>query len=388
MRPPSPPKNGFTNIDGTSADIILSAAFNPSGNRIALASADHKIRVYDAGPDNAWTSLDQWRGHDGEVLDVRWIGPTLGQAFGTIGGDNKFKLWREDPSQPLNGGRRFRCIFSQSPSNHLPYVSLDIKTVKADAWVVLMAHDACLSLLEPTESGSLTAWKETDSIYPFGQQPRSAEPRYGLSLHQAERPCYDAVIAGLDANALSLAVSATHIIKVMRALKPDESGYRFYEMLEIVTDASLINDLAWAPGCIRPYDYIAAACDDGSVHLFEITTPHEGNSESGGLPRSSGSEVARAGIQATMSKNTPSGIGAGLAGASRAAARDSSGSARIKHEWKALAKLQPDNSGPVWKVRWMHDGSTLVSTGDSGKVHLWRQNIKGDFVEFAETGPS
>ena len=70
MRPPSPAKNGFTNIDTTSADIILSAAFNPSGNRIALASADHRIRVYDAGPDQAWTSLDQWRGHDGEVLDV------------------------------------------------------------------------------------------------------------------------------------------------------------------------------------------------------------------------------------------------------------------------------------------------------------------------------
>ena len=70
MRPSSPAKNGFTSIDQTAADIILSAAFNPSGTRIALASADHKIRVYDAGRDNAWTSVDQWRGHDGEVLDV------------------------------------------------------------------------------------------------------------------------------------------------------------------------------------------------------------------------------------------------------------------------------------------------------------------------------
>ena len=225
-----------------------------------------------------------------------------------------------------------------------------------------MTHDACLSLFEPTEPESLTAWKETDSVYPFGQQPRSAEPRYGLSLHQAERPCYDAVIAGLDANALSLAVSATHIIKIMRALKPDESGYRFHEMLEIVTDTSLINDLAWAPGCIRPYDYIAAACDDGSVRIFEITTPHEGDSESSSLPRSSGLAVAHAGAQSTMSRNAPSGIGAGLAGASRATARDSFGSPRIKHEWKAVAKLQTDDSRPVWRVRWMHDGDLLLTT--------------------------
>ena len=220
-----------------------------------------------------------------------------------------------------------------------------------------MTHDGCLSLLEPTEPESLTAWKETDSIYPFGQQPRSAEPRYGLSLHQAERPCYDAILAGLDANALSLAVSATNIIKIIRALKLDESGYQLHNMLEIATDISLINDLAWAPGCIRPYDYVAAACDDGSVRIFEISTPHEVDSASGIVPRSSGLTNFHGRTQNTASRNTPSGIGAGLAGASRAAARDSSGSPKIKHEWKAIGKLQPDDSQPVWKVRWMHDGT-------------------------------
>lgn len=31
-------------------------------------------------------------------------------------------------------------------------------------------------------------------------------------------------------------------------------------------------------------------------------------------------------------------------------------------------------------------GNALVSTGDSGKAHLWRRDLNGDFLEFAETG--
>lgn len=29
-------------------------------------------------------------------------------------------------------------------------------------------------------------------------------------------------------------------------------------------------------------------------------------------------------------------------------------------------------------------GSALASTGDSGKLHLWKQNLDGEFIEFAQ----
>lgn len=70
MKPSSSDKPGFTSINQTAADIVLSAAFSPSGNRIALCSADHKIRVYDVALDKSWNLVDQWRGHDAEVLDA------------------------------------------------------------------------------------------------------------------------------------------------------------------------------------------------------------------------------------------------------------------------------------------------------------------------------
>lgn len=282
----------------------------------------------------------------------------MGYVFGTIGGDNKFKLWREDPSQAPKGGRRFRCIFSQSPSNHVAYISFDFKTVKHEVWLVLITRDGLLSLLEPSEPESLSVWKELDTMYPFGQHSRGTEPRCTVSLHQSERPCYNAVIAGLDPKALSLAVSATNLIKIFRAIKPDEGNYQFHEMVELATDAPMINDVSWASGCIRPFDLIAAACDDGTVRIFEVNTPHIVESLSVAASESRISPGTSTRETTTNSQNAPSGIGAGLAGVSRAAAaaRNVAGITKINHEWKEVANLSHDDNSAVWKVRWVNDG--------------------------------
>lgn len=67
---PDQPKNGFTTVDHEAQDVLLAAAFNPSGTRIATCSADHRIRVYDIGANDHWSVVDQWRGHDAEVSEV------------------------------------------------------------------------------------------------------------------------------------------------------------------------------------------------------------------------------------------------------------------------------------------------------------------------------
>lgn len=63
-------EHGFNNFDHGAADVVLAVAFNSSGSRLALGSADHKIRVYDIEQDETSTLVDQWRGHDAEVLDA------------------------------------------------------------------------------------------------------------------------------------------------------------------------------------------------------------------------------------------------------------------------------------------------------------------------------
>ena len=63
-------QQGFRKFEHGAVDIVLAAAFNATGTRLTLASADHRIRVYAIDTNGMWTVLDQWRGHDAEILDA------------------------------------------------------------------------------------------------------------------------------------------------------------------------------------------------------------------------------------------------------------------------------------------------------------------------------
>ena len=64
---------GFQSFENVATDAVLAISYNLSGTRYAVASADHKVRIYDSGKqyDNGQVTLmDQWRAHDAEILDV------------------------------------------------------------------------------------------------------------------------------------------------------------------------------------------------------------------------------------------------------------------------------------------------------------------------------
>ena len=65
--------SGFQSFENAAADAVLAISYNPSGTRYAVASADHKVRIYDSGnqySNGQSTLMDQWRAHDAEILDV------------------------------------------------------------------------------------------------------------------------------------------------------------------------------------------------------------------------------------------------------------------------------------------------------------------------------
>ena len=294
---------------------------------------------------------------------VQWISSSLGQFFATIGGDNKLKIWQEDPSQRITKGRRFRCVYSQSPPNQVSYVSFGFKSVKHDIWLALITHDGSLSLSEPSDPESVSAWNQIDQLYPFGQHHRGTEARFRISFHRSEAPSSNALQAGLDPKAISLAVSALNFIKIYRAIKPEDSSegnYQFYEMLHTEIDNALINDLAWAPGCLRPFDVVAAACDDGTVRIFHIDTPNELGDSTGVRATKAQQEDASQVAQARVAATGPSGIGAGLAGMSRIAIsrHGIANNIGLKHVSKEVAVLPNEEGTPVWKVRWIYDGKS------------------------------
>ncbi|KAI4287325.1 MAG: hypothetical protein L6R35_003420 [Caloplaca aegaea] len=254
---------------------------------------------------------------------------------------------------------------------------------QGDAWILVDQWR------EPSEPESLHQWREVDTVFPFGQHSRGSETVFRLSLHQAETPCYGALSAGVDPNTISFCLSADTSIKILRATRSDEGNYRIHEMLEVNSMASKIHDISWAPGSIRPHDLIAAACNDGRVRVYALTTLQGSQLTPTGLGHGQESPPKERHSSSLATRQNPSGIGAGLAGVSRGdLTRRPSGGVRIQHSWKEIALLPHEAGAPVWRVRWTQDGSTIASTGDSGKLRLWKQDLKGDFIEFAETGPA
>lgn len=283
--------------------------------------------------------------------------------------------------------------------------------INNDVFLCLMTHDGLLSLFEPIDPETLKSWSQIDSFYPFGQCPRGTEARFSLSFQQSESKSQsiNTSDAGDDHSAISLAVSAMNSIKVFHVTKSDdpEGNYQLYEVLTIHTDTAQINEVAWAPGCLRPYGVIAVACDDGTVRIFEVEGHDESEEASRGVAARPSQSNGSSKNASTDLRNAPSGIGAGLAGMSRNTLIRRDSSKELKYEYRQAGVLVHQDGAPVWKVRWFYDGpslytvfqfesisltlyigSALASTGDNGKVHLWRESLSGKYLEFAETEPA
>ena len=302
---------------------------------------------------------------------VQWIDCTLGQLLATIGGDNKIKLWREDPSRAHIRGRRFKCIFSQAPSNNVAYVAFDYITRDQDLYLALMSHTGLLTLMVPTDPTSLSSWRDVDAFYPFDQQTRGSEPRFSISFHQAAGPSAQALLAGLDPDAMSLAISTASSLKVFRATKHEEENYHLQEVVEIPIEVTLINSIAWAPGCNQPNDIIALACDDSTVRLLEITVQKPPASILSTRSQSAQPSMRR---DSANLRTAPSGITAGLAGIDRSReARIGVKGINLKHGGQEIAMLEHDEGGSVSRVKWNIDGSYCRIEAHEVKLTVCRE---------------
>ncbi|KAJ1612539.1 hypothetical protein OJ252_1225 [Cryptosporidium canis] len=64
------------------------------GRRLATASSDHTIRVFDVSTDQP-TFLAELRGHEGPVWQVCWAHPTFGSVLASCSYDKKVLVWKE-----------------------------------------------------------------------------------------------------------------------------------------------------------------------------------------------------------------------------------------------------------------------------------------------------
>ncbi|KAF2264065.1 WD40 repeat-like protein [Lojkania enalia] len=368
-------------------DLVLAVDFNYFGTRMVTASSDHRLKVWDK-KDDSWALIESWKAHDAEIVDVKWNGPFMGEVVGSIGEDGRCKLWQEDVTEVPMSSSRFKLITNLVSQTHAPFMSLDFKNIMQETWLALITRDGHLSVYEPVDQSSLAEWSLLADHYVCRDNPpeRHEEVGFKVVFHKEKLPCWTAIMAGLDRKSLSLAVAAMKDVLIFRT----DKAKKFYHIATLKGARGIIRDLAWANGSMRGFDILATASKDGAIRIYELSTPRSDKASTSGTSSSATvTETVSSPSPSRPRKNAPSGIGAGLAGASKAPDQSHDNNEQYPGRIRQVAKLTDEltnHHGAVWRVAFSQMGDLLVSTGDDGTIRTWKKAVNGRWEEYAEIG--
>lgn len=286
----------------------------------------------------------------------------MGEVIGSIGEDGRCKLWQEDVTEVPMSGNRFKLITNLGSQTNAPFMSLDFKNIMQETWLALITRDGLLTVYEPIDQSSLNEWDLIAEHWVCASNPpeRQEEVGFKVVFHKEKLPCWTAIMAGLDRKSLSLAVAAMNTVLIFRTDKTK----RFFKAAELKGARQIIRDVAWANGSMRGHDVLATASKDGAIRIYEVSTPRSDKSTTAG--NSSGStatETISSPQPGKSRKNTASGIGAGLAAASKAPDHTQDNEqypGRIRQVTKLVDELT-NHHGAVWRVAFSQMGMSVLS---------------------------
>jgi nucleoporin SEH1 len=281
-----------------------------------------------------------------------------------------------------------------------PFLSFSIKhnPENRHTFLALLDASAMLTVYENEEPESMTSWTQIDQFMVCEKPAPGEETSFKVSFDPNLEPSYNAVREGVPRDSLGIVVAAMNTARLWRTKVVSHdvslgagSSKEFYIAADLTGHRGLVRDTAWAPGSIRGFDICATVCQDGLLRVFEIRTPPK----NGRKPRSieyTKYPVTQAAVPARRvpengSRNGPSGIGAGLAtvklGSAENRQEGQSQAGQVPHEVTEVAKLDAHRTA-VWRVNFDDDGQMIGTTGDDGKVLLWRRQPNGSWIQSGE----
>lgn len=282
-------------------------------------------------------------------------------------------------------------------STRAPFQSFDIKHNPDSRTTYLAIVDKCalLTVYENDEPENIASWTQVDQFLVCEKPPTGEEVAFKVQFDPNLEPCYTSIRQGVPRDSLGIIVAGMETARIWRTKMISHevslgsgNSREFYRAADLPGHEGLVRDVAWAPGSIRGYDVCATACKDGFLRIFEVHTPPKDETDDGGAPlgRYPPKQMWPAHTSA-KTKNGPSGIGAGLAtvraepGEARSNGKPQRG--QVNHVVREVAKLNGHNS-QVWRCQFDDDGMMLVSSGDDGRLLLWRRKPDGAWAMNSE----
>ncbi|KAF9362219.1 epoxide hydrolase, soluble (sEH) [Mortierella sp. NVP85] len=369
--------NQVTKFDGTHEDLIHDVSFNYYGNRLATCSSDQKIKIWDYNESQSiWESNISFKAsaHTATTLPLRlttgaraFLSPSDLSLFPyalqytharALDFSNKSQLHRIIVFICILHGLYLGpllCgfedvmgtsgIWTDAGKKWIPVATLrdgggtvqDVEFAPNHLGLrlAIVAADGQVKIYEAMDVTSLVHWALVDD-FPVGNGgSKDEEGNHCLSWCTWKFASRPMMVVGC---------AKDHVAKIFR---PDPNNK--WQSCEVLGGhGGVVHDVSWAPNMGRSYHLIATACKDGHVRIYKLTDDTQGGAMSGVWSRKMFNVTCIADF--------------------------------------------PDHNAEVWRVEWNITGTILSSSGDDGKVRLWKATYTGDWkcmgVVSADEGPS
>jgi len=233
-------------IDTQHEDMIHDVQPDYYGKRIATASSDRTIKIFDSNH----VQVSEIKGHAGPVWQIAWAHPKFGSILASCSYDKKVCIWKESSVNVWT--KIYEYDKHESSVNSIAWAPHEFGLVLAAA-----SSDCSLSLL--THKGDNT-WETTkiSQAHSIGVNAVSWAPAVSpgslISSSQSPAPAKRFVSGGCD-----------NLVKIWR-FHEGENVWKAESTLEHHTD--WVRDVAWAPNIGLPSSTIASCSQDGTVVVW------------------------------------------------------------------------------------------------------------------------
>ncbi|KAI5816839.1 WD40-repeat-containing domain protein [Pyronema omphalodes] len=335
-------------------DLVHDVAYDYYGRRMATVSADQRLKIFDKDDNGEWSKSGEVKAHDASIVKVIWGPPEHGQILATCSYDRHVRIWEEQEMEPKLSPHRWKRQFQMTAESRTAVLSIAFPPTQASSSssstglkIAFISTDGTVSIYECREPHDLSHWVLVDSIKAIPTPPPSeSEVAFCLAFCPSRWGGEQLVVGAMD---------------TVRVYRHNAAG-KFRAAEELPGHGGLVRDVAWAVTMGRNYHLIATACKDGHVRIFKLT--------SGGVVAVKPVQQVR-----TISRKKGAGLSQGLGGE-----EPEGDGEEVTERWN-VEKVADfgDHRSEVWKVAWNATGTILSSTGDDGKIRLWKAAINGEF---------
>ena len=256
-------------------------------------------------------------------------------------------------------------------------------------YIAVIDRQGLLTIYEPTTIDDFREWRPADQFNVRVPLPsRGDETCFKVRWDKNPMPLphYNSIID--DQQMLSLVVTSINDVIVYSTVPLDTDSdddarpLTFYESGRLPTHPALVRDVKWNGLNIRGVDWIATACKDGSVRVYELDAIKATDANGRNAARAqSSSQTTRPQPQSSL---TTAIVGRRGADQDQSTSNADAGSARgpgrstypfpFRYNVREEAVLEGAHS-ESWQLDWDPSGQVLMSGGSDGVVKLWRKSI-------------